>query len=133
VDNSASWAPRLALVVLGWVGVGLALAGAIGYQDQRGKLLFGIAALALALLAAHGTIVRPRLVAGRDGLRIRRLGREIRLDWSQARTRLRSTRRLGRDTATLEIEAGEQLFVFGWLELGTDPREVLDVLSTLRS
>jgi hypothetical protein len=133
VGNSASWAPRPALIVVGWVGVVLALAGVVGYHDRRGQLLFGIAALVLAAAATHGTLLRPRLTADRDGLRIRRIGGQIRLAWPATRTRLRTARRLGRDTATLEIESGEQLFVFGWLELGTDPREVLDVLSCLRS
>lgn len=96
-------------------------------------MLFGIAALALAAAAAHGTFVRPRLAADREVLRIRRAGREIRLTWAETRCRLRTTRRLGRETATLEIESGDRLFVLGWLELGTDPHEVLDVLSSLRS
>ena len=55
------------------------------------------------------------------------------LTWPETRTQLRTTKRLARDTATLEISSGDQLFVFGWLELGTDPRDVLDVLSSLRS
>lgn len=133
MDNSASWAPRPALIVVGWVGVVLAVAGIVGYHDHQGQLLFGVAALGLTAAAAHGTLVRPRLTADRDGLRIRRVGREIRLTWPETRTQLRTTKRLARDTATLEISSGDQLFVFGWLELGTDPRDVLDVLSSLRS
>lgn len=133
MDNSASWAPRPALIVVGWLGTVLALGGVVGYPDHRGQLLFGVAALVLAVASAHGTLVRPRLTADRHGVRIRRARGHVRLTWPDTRTRLRTTKRLGRDTATLEIESGDQLFVFGWLELGADPRDVLDVLSALRS
>ena len=133
MDNSASWAPRPALIVVGWLGTVLALTGVIGYHDHRGQVLLGAAAVVLAAASAHGTLLRPRLAADRQGIRIRRTGGQVRLAWPETRTRLRTTKRLGRDSATLEIESGDQLFVFGWLELGTDPREVLDVLSALRS
>lgn len=97
-----------------------------------GRVLFGIAALLLAAASAYGTLVRPRLSADRRGIRIRTAHGQVQLDWAETRTRLRATRRLGRDSATLELETGENLYVFGWLELGTDPREVLDVLTALR-
>jgi hypothetical protein len=47
--------------------------------------------------------------------------------------RLRTTRRLGRDALTLEIDGDDHLIVLGWMELGEDPRDVLAVLSALRA
>jgi hypothetical protein len=57
----------------------------------------------------------------------------VSLNWAEARVRLRTTPRLGRDTVTLEIDSEDHLVVLGWLDLGEDPREVLHVLSTLRA
>jgi hypothetical protein len=101
--------------------------------DRGGLVLFALATLAVGAFAAHSTLVRPRLAADTEGLVARTLGGTHRLPWAQTRTRLRTTRRLGRDGVTLEIEHEDELYVFGWLDLGEDPRDVLDVLSTLRA
>jgi hypothetical protein len=137
VDNyPTSWAPRRALVVSAWAVTALLLVGVVAdvlTADRGGMVLFALAAVAVGAFAAHATLVRPRLAADAEGLLTRTLGGTRRLPWAQTRTRLRTTRRLGRDGVTLEIEHEDQLFVFGWLELGEDPRDVLDVLSTLRA
>ncbi|MBE1499637.1 hypothetical protein H4696_006737 [Amycolatopsis lexingtonensis] len=101
--------------------------------DRGGLVLFALAAVAVGAFAGHATLVRPRLAADAEGLVARTLGGTHRLPWAQTRTRLRTTRRMGRDGVTLEVEHDEQLYVFGWLDLGEDPRDVLDVLSTLRA
>jgi hypothetical protein len=135
VDNSRSspcWAPSPALVALCWFATAAALAGAFFFSDPRGRVLFGLAALLLAAASAHGTLVRPRLAADDQGIHVRSLHGRARLSWTETRTRLRTTRRRGRDAETLEIEAGDRLFIFSRLELGTDPRDVLDVLTALR-
>ncbi len=137
MDNyPTSWAPRQALVVSAWVVTALLLAGVVADAlsgDRGGLVLFALAAVAVGAFAAHATVVRPRLAAGPEGLAARTLGGTHRLPWAQTRTRLRTTRRLGRDGVTLEVEHDDQLYVFGWLDLGEDPRDVLDVLSTLRA
>ncbi|MDX3191123.1 PH domain-containing protein [Streptomyces sp. MN03-5084-2B] len=137
MDNyPTSWAPRQAVVVSAWAVTALLLAGVVAEAltgDRGGSVLFALAAVAVGAFAAHATIVRPRLAADAEGLVARTLGGTHRLPWAQTRTRLRTTRRMGRDGVTLEIEHDEQLYVFGWLDLGEDPRDVLDVLSTLRS
>lgn len=135
MDNSRSsprWAPSPALIALGWLATAAALATAFFSADPRGRVLFGLAALLLAAASAHGTLVRPRLTADDQGIHLRSLHGRVHLSWTETRTRLRTTRRLGRDAETLEIENGGQLFIFSRLELGTDPRDVLDVLSALR-
>ncbi|WP_236790293.1 PH domain-containing protein [Amycolatopsis sp. GM8] len=132
MDNSASWAPRPALVAVGLIGALVALAGAFLYDDRTGEVLFAVAAVVLAALSAHGLLVRPRLAADADGVRVRTMHGEQRFSWPEAALSVRSNKRLGRESRTLEISAGDQLFVFGWLELGADPVDVLDVLSALR-
>lgn len=99
--------------------------------DRPGTLLLGIGMLALTGAAVHGTFVRPRLAAYRWGVCIRTLGGTQRAPWPRVRVGLITTRRLGRDVPMLELET-EELVVFGWIELGTDPRDVHDVLLTLR-
>ena len=133
------WAPPLGLVVLGWLG---ALAStfwcALG-TEPTGRLLAGVAVLVLASAALYGSTARPRLAADRAGLAVRGLGRARHFDWSGvSRMRLVHTRRFGRDVPSLEIEArgpgdaDDRLMVFGWLDLGTDPRDVADALRALR-
>jgi hypothetical protein len=137
VDNyPTSWAPRQALVVSAWAVTALLLIGVVADAvtgDRGGVVLFALATLAAGAFAAHSTLVRPRLAADTEGVVARTLGGTHRLPWAQTRTRLRTTRRLGRDGVTLEIEHEDELYVFGWLDLGEDPRDVLDVLSTLRA
>ncbi|ROS41036.1 PH (Pleckstrin Homology) domain-containing protein [Amycolatopsis thermoflava] len=101
-------------------------------SDRMGTVFFAVAAIALTALSLHGLLVRPRLTADPRGLRIRTTTGKHDLHWPEVTARVRTTRRFGRDSATLEIEAGDQLFVFGWLELGTDPRDVLDALTALQ-
>lgn len=95
-------------------------------------MLFGVATLALAAAASHGTFVRPRLTADGDGVRVRTLSGSRRLFWDEVTIRVATTRRLGRDVAVLEIES-DQLQVFGWIELGADPRDVHEQLLALRA
>ena len=137
MDNyPTSWAPRQAVVVSGWAVTALLLVGVVTDAltgDRGGLVLFALAAVAAGAFAAHATLVRPRLAADAEGLLARTLSGTHRLPWAQTRTRLRTTRRMGRDGVTLEVEHEDQLYVFGWLDLGEDPRDVLDVLSTLRA
>jgi len=137
VDNyPTSWAPRQAVAVSAWAVTALLLAGVVAdvlTGDRGGLVLFALAAVAVGAFAVHATVVRPRLAADAEGLVARTLGGTHRLPWAQTRTRLRTTRRMGRDGVTLEIEHDDELYVFGWLDLGEDPRDVLDVLSTLRA
>ncbi|MFD2397813.1 PH domain-containing protein [Prauserella oleivorans] len=99
--------------------------------DRPGTVLLGVVAAAVAAGALHGTLLRPRLTADASGLRIRTLGGVRRLSWPDVELRLTTTRRLGRDSAVLELESDE-LVVLGWLELGADPRDVHDELAALR-
>ncbi|PXY34826.1 hypothetical protein BAY59_04835 [Prauserella coralliicola] len=135
MDNSTPrWAPSTGLVAVGWLLAVLAGAATAVFAltgDRPGAVLLGVGTAALAVGAAHGTFVRPRLAADAWGLRVRTLGGTRRLDWNEVELRLATTRRLGRDVAVLELESDE-LVVLGWLELGADPRDVHDELLALR-
>lgn len=136
MDNyPTSWAPQRNVVVVAWVLTLLLLAGVLWLAvggDVGGTVLTGVAMLSVGALALHGTLLRPRLAAGPGGLLARTVGGAHRYSWTEARLRLRTTRRLGRDNVTLEVESGDHLLVFGRIDLGEDPRDVLDVLTALK-
>jgi len=110
-----------------------AVFSALAGSDPMGAILFGLAAIASGAFAAQGTLLRPRLTADVHGISTRTMSGTVKLDWAQTRVRLRTTRRLGRDALTLEIDGDDHLIVLGWMELGEDPRDVLAVLSALRA
>lgn len=134
------WAPPAALVAVCWLGAAAAVVWcALGGGDPTGRLLAAVSVLVLAAAALFGSRARPRLAADRTGLRVRGLLGTRGFEWAQvSRVRLVNTRRFGRDLPILEIEArgpeddDDRLLVFGWLDLGTDPREVADTLDILR-
>lgn len=136
MDNyPTSWAPRQNVVVVAWVLTLLLLVATVAdgfFGDAAGSVLLGLATVAIGAFAGHWSLVRPRLAADPQGLLARSLGGTHRLPWSGTSIRLRNTRRLGRDGVTLEVEHEDQLFVFGQLDLGKDPRDVLEVLDLLR-
>jgi hypothetical protein len=160
VDNSAEaspepaltqrWATPLPVVVVGW----LAAVGALAWcllagADAPGRLLIGVAAAACGFLALYGTAVRPRLAADARGVRVRGLTGTMTYDWAAVESlHVVMTRRWGRSVPTLELDTRrgapdradttdadgppERLHIFGWLDLGADPRDVADTLRRLR-
>jgi hypothetical protein len=90
-------------------------------------VLLGGAALLLLGLAARDAAARPRLQAGADGIRVRALTGATSIPWPQLRVRVRTQRRWGLRSATLELEDASDdtvLVVLGRRELGTDPESV---------
>lgn len=136
MDNyPTSWAPRSALVVVAWLVTVLLLAGAVldaVFGDGKGAVLMGLATVAVGAFAVHWSVVRPRLSVDAEGLIARTLGGTHRLPWDRTGIQLRTTRRLGRDGVTLELEHDDELYIFGRVDLGEDPRDVLDALTALR-
>lgn len=133
-----AWSVPTGLVVTAWV---LAV-GTLGYTvfsgDPIGRLVTGVATLGLALFALFGTVARPRLAIDADGIRIRRLMGTRQLPWGSVRISVSSTRRLGRTVSLLELDTGNDddvdggLVVLGWLDLGTEPADVAEVLRAYR-
>jgi hypothetical protein len=106
---------------------------AVLMNDTPGRVLLAVAALVAALLALHGTVARPRLAADSGGVTLRGLTRRRQWTWGDVNVRVMRTRRFGREVATLELDAEDDLVVLGWLDLGSHPDEVADALRDLRT
>jgi Bacterial PH domain len=125
------------VVVLAWALAVAAAAWAVLADDPAGRVLLGVGALVLALNGLYTAVVRPRLAADREGVAVRRLSGTRRWTWAEVNVRLVRTRRLGREVATLEVDAENaeppDLVVLGRFDLGADPEEVVDELLALRT
>ncbi|MQA10603.1 MAG: PH domain-containing protein [Pseudonocardiaceae bacterium] len=141
VDEHRAWAPPAPLIGICWALAATAVGWTIISDDPAGRVLTAIAALALAGYGAFGTFARPRLSADRHGIRVRGLAGSTDWTWEQLKVELVITRRLGRNVAMLELEERPELvghdqprmLVLGWLDLGTDPRDVAEALDELRA
>jgi PH (Pleckstrin Homology) domain-containing protein len=135
--SARTWAPKVEIVVLTWVLTVLAAGWAVLTDDPPGRVLLGAVAVLLALAGLHATVARPRLSADQDGVAIRGLTGSRRFPWAEVNVRLVRTRRLGRDSSALEVDADNAepptLVVLGRLELGADPEDVVDELLALRT
>jgi hypothetical protein len=124
------WSPRVAgTVVTAVAGLGLALA--VLTVDPVGRGLVGGAALGLLAVAAQDALVRPRLRAGVVGVTARRLTGSTEIAWPVLQVRVRSQRRWGVRSTTLELEDRSDdavLVVLGRRELGADPAVVAEAL-----
>jgi hypothetical protein len=137
MQPESQWSTRPALIGIGWVAALGTLALTLFAGSAETRLLTGVATVVLVLVAGYATIMRPKLRADATGLVVRQAGGRLRLPWHSVRIKVSETRRLGRTVSLLELdghdETGtEQLVLLGWLELGTDPRDVLEVLRALR-
>ncbi|MDR6597416.1 PH domain-containing protein [Saccharothrix longispora] len=131
-----SWSPQPGMIGLAWGLAAVSLLVTILSSTPMTRLFLGVATLLLLAAAGYGTYVRPRLSVDDAGLTVRTLGGAHPLPWHEVKVRLVTNRRLGRETPTLELDwqrgEDEQLFVLTQLDLGTDPRDVADVLHALR-
>ncbi len=132
-----TWTTRTAETVLsGVIGVLLA-GGAVLLDDAPGRVLLAGAAGLLLGRSARDLVQRPRVAAGADGVRVRRLVGSAHLPWGRLHIGVRETRRLGMRTVTLELDTAADpedegvLVVLGRRDLGADPREVARQLREL--
>jgi Bacterial PH domain len=133
--TARTWAPKMELSVAAWVLAAAAAVWTAFADDPPGKVLLGTLALALALAGVYGVVVRPRLAADAEGVTVRGLTGRRSWTWAEVNIRLVRTRRLGREVATLELDAvGDEpdLVVLGRLDLGEDPVDVVDALLAMR-
>lgn len=123
-------------MVLAWILAALALLAASLSAEATTRVLLGTATALLAALAAYGTLLRPKLTADDTGLTVRTVTGSRHLPWHEVKVKLAHTRRLGREVSTLELDwqrgEDEQLYVLTLMDLGTDPRDVADVLHAMR-
>ncbi len=125
-----TWTTRTIETVAATVLGALLAAGAVVLDDVPGQLLLAVGAALLLGLAARDLLQRPRLTAGPDGLRVRRLAGGLHLPWGRLQVGVRETRRLGLRSVTLELDTAPDpeddgvLVVLGRRDLGADPRDV---------
>lgn len=128
----------MGLVALACLGTVICAVLAVFTGQPTGTLLLGVAALALAVLAAQGLRARPRLSADTSGIAVRTLLHAYRWDHGQVRVFVRRTRRFGRENQLLELDGidvrgQERLVLLGRIDLGADPVDVCDRIDELRS
>ena len=101
-------------------------AGAL-LADQLGRVLVGAAALLLLGVVVRDLVLRPRLRADEDQVVVRTLGGTRVIPRERLLSRVRTARRLGLRTTTLELEDTADdtvLVVLGRRDLGADPERV---------
>ena len=105
-------------------------AGVAVVVDAPGRILLGLGAALFLAQTARDLVLRPRLSAGPDGVRVRRVAGGVHLPWGPLRIGVRETRRLGLRTPTLELDTASGpddegvLVVLGRRDLGADPAAV---------
>ncbi len=131
------WSPRTGeTAVLAAAGIVLGLATVV--LDPLGRVLVGAAAFLLLALSARDRLLRPRLVAGPEGVTVRRLGGTSVLPWARLQVRVRDARRWGLRSRLLELDTAAgpdddgELVLLGRRDLGADPGDVARALHALR-
>ncbi|PVZ10813.1 PH domain-containing protein [Actinomycetospora cinnamomea] len=138
--DPVAWAAPWPAVVAGLLAAVGSGAWAVAADDPPGRLLTGVAAVALAVAAGIGALARPRLGVDESGLVLRGVTGTRRWPWERVdAVRTVRMRRMGLPASYVEIEARDdevpdgRLLVLGRLELGTDPVEVADALQRHRA
>lgn len=135
-SRALAWStPPAALAVCAVGGIVLAVAAVLS-KDSAGRLLIGLAALALLVMAGVGLRQRPRLAiepGTPDPIVIRGVAGAKRYSPQQViRARVVNYKRLGRKMPMLELDVDdngdERLLIFGRWDLGAHPEDVLESL-----
>jgi hypothetical protein len=123
-------------VVIGKFAVAGLLALVAGFAPQSSQVIVGLtAALAVLAYAGRDVIARERLRADAAGIvAVRGYAGHRPLSWNEIEgLRVDSRARLGARTATLEVDAGEELYFFTRNDLGVEPDEALALLEQVRA
>ncbi|BBZ42288.1 PH domain-containing protein [Mycobacterium conspicuum] len=131
--QQTSWEPHPAGIAgCGIVGVAMAIASVTVVTDPPGRVLGGIAAAGLIVFAALSWRARPKLAITPDGLVLRGWFQTQLFQHSDIKIiRITEFRRYARKVRLLELETVPgALVIFSRWDLGTDPLEVLDALTT---
>ena len=130
--QQTDWGPNSGPIAgLGIVGIVMAIGCVTVVTDAPGRILTGLAAVALVVFAIGSWRARPRLAITGDALVYRGWFRTQTLPRSDITLiRITEFRRIGRKTQLLEIETtADRLIVLSRWDLGTDPLSVLDALT----
>lgn len=132
--QQTEWGPSTAGIVgAGLFGLLMAVAAVTLVTDLPGRALAGIAAVGLLAFASMSWRARPKLAISADGLVVRTwFGTHVLRRHDVAKIRITEFRRIGRKVRLLEIDTtpDDHLLVFTRWDLGTDPLDVLDALTT---
>jgi hypothetical protein len=116
--------PDRRLTALAGFGVLVAVALILVTDDSAGRLLYGLAGVALLGYVLGDLLYSPRLVVDRDGLIVNAPLSRVRLPWTLVYDIHEDTRiRMGLRSTTLEIDANETLVVLSRRAIGADPGE----------
>lgn len=125
--------PDRRFTALAGAGVLVGIVLALLTDDPPGRLLFGVAAVVLAVYAISDLVFSPRLVVSPDGLVIRSVLTRAAVPWSQVESVQAASRdRLGLRSTTLEIDAGPVLAVFSRRAIGADPDQAAGLIRAFR-
>ena len=134
LDHPRIWGPQpLVLAACGLVTAVATLWLVLAYSPTD-RFFAGILAVAGLSTLVCGLLWRRRLVASSTGLRVGTLTGVRTIRWSQvAKIDTVTRRHLGIGSAMLHLDLDEDgLFIFGRLELGTDPEQVATELRLIR-
>jgi hypothetical protein len=127
------WSPStLGIAACGVLGLGIAVTAVTAVTDAPGRVLAGIAGVGLLLFATLSWRARPKLAITDAGLVIRGWFRTQTLRRDDLKLiRITEFRRLARKVRLLEIDTvDDRLLVLTRWDLGADPLEVLDALTS---
>ncbi len=117
-------------------GGALVFAIATLFASNRSAVVFAIAAAGvLAVYAVRDLVAPVRLAADTEGVTVvTGFARRHRLAWSEIdRLRLDERRRLGTRSEMVEIDAGDQLYLFSSYDLGARCDDAVEALGRLHT
>jgi hypothetical protein len=125
--------PTRVIIVKFTIAVVVALASM--FADTRSQLIVGLLASAgLLAYALRDVLARVRLAADTEGVvAVHGYAGHRRLAWAEIeRVRVDARNRLGARSELLEVDAGDQIFLFSRFDLGVDPEEAAQAIQVLR-
>ena len=132
--QQTEWGPPSAgIAAAGLFGAVMAIAAVTVVTDVPGRVLAGVAAVGLLTFATMSWRARPKVAITGDELVVRGwFGTQVFGRDDVAKIRITEFRRIGRKVRLLEIDivADDRLLVFTRWDLGTDPIDVLDALTS---
>ena len=131
--SQTEWGPNpTAIGACGLLGIVMCVSAVTLVTDPPGRLLIGIAAVGLLVFAGFSFRARPKLAITPDGLVIRGWWTTQVLPKVAIKLiRITEFRRLARTVRLLEVDTVDgRLTVLSRWDLGTDPLDVLDALTT---
>jgi len=133
-DGPRIWGPRGGVLAVTTALTAAAVIWLLLAQSPPDKFFAGVLTLAAATTTVAGLMMRRRLVASEDGLRVGTMFGTKLVSWSQVhRIHITTRRHLGVGTEMLHLDLDEDgLFIFGRIDLGTDPETVAQELRRIQ-